>query len=123
MPVLSRYDDKIIVIELSGEYSTDDARSVILNTFIDPTRPKDAVLLIDLTDSRSIYQRPSEKVVALAEYIDSFREYFSNRLALVAPDDLKFGLMRMTSVRAESLGIKIEIFRDYAKAREWLLTT
>ena len=123
MPVTSRHDDNIIVIEMSGEYSHEEARTVIYNTFMERSHPKNAVLLIDLTESKSINQRSSENIIALADYINSFREYYNNRLALVAPDNLKYGLMRMTAATGERLGIEINIFREYSKARKWLLTT
>ena len=122
MPVTSHYDNNIIVIEMSGEYSQNEARELISGTFADTLLPKDAVLMIDLTKSVSIIQRSSGDIIALAEYINTFKELFHNRLALVTPDNLKYGLMRMTAVRGERSGIEIKIFREYSQARDWLLT-
>jgi hypothetical protein len=122
MPVTYRFDENIIVIELSGEYSVDEMSSVVIEAFQDSARSKNSVLMIDLTNSRSIYQRSSETIIAVAHFIGSYGHQFNNRLALVAPDDFKFGMMRMSSVSADKLGIKVEIFREFNKAKEWLLT-
>ena len=123
MPVTLRHDDNIIVIEMSGAYKQEEARAVISKTFTDASLPKNAVLMIDLTKSESIVQRSSDDIKALADYINSFREYFNYRLALVTPDNLKYGLMRMTAVTGEQLGIEIKIFQEYSQARQWLLIT
>jgi hypothetical protein len=122
MPVLARFDENIIVIEMMGEYTIEELRSVIFKTFSDTLRPQNGVLLIDLSQAQSIYQRSSEMVNTMAHFIASYAQYFNNRVALIAPDELKYGLMRMSSAPAESLGIQVEIFKEYLPAREWLLT-
>ena len=122
MPVLVRFDENIIVIEMTGEYTIEEIRSVIFKTFSDSLRPQNGVLLIDLSKAQSIYDRSSEIINAMAHFIASYTQYFNNRVALIAPDELKYGLMRMSSSPADNLGIKVEIFKEYSPAREWLLT-
>ena len=121
MPVQYRFDEKILVIEMSGTYSIDELRSTISSAFKDPARPEDAVLLLDLSASQSFHERSSESVSNVARFVASFGQKFNNRLAIVAPDDLKFGLARMGSATTDNLDIRAEIFRDPAKARAWLL--
>lgn len=121
MPVSYRFESNIIVIEMIGEYSVDDLRATILNSFDDPNCPKNPTLMIDLSKSTSIYQRSSASINAMANFIASHGKKFSNRIALIAPDALTYGLMRMSSAPADLHGIEVEIFRTYEKAREWLL--
>lgn len=123
MPVNSRYDENIIVIDMADEYSIEDLRSVIFTAVTNPDRPKNSVLMIDLTNAQSIYHRPSDIVNAMGKFVGTLGQYFNNRIAIVAPDRLKYGLMRMSSSSAESLGISVEIFQEYSKARDWLLIT
>ncbi len=40
--------------------------------------------------------------------------------AFVASSDATFGLARMFALQAEGLGQTIEVFRDMARARDWL---
>ncbi|MDE3058886.1 MAG: hypothetical protein KGJ59_13110 [Bacteroidota bacterium] len=100
----------------------DDLRAAVLNSLADSACPANAFLLINLSESQSIYKRSSEEVKTMARFIASQGKRFNNRVALVAPDDLPFGLMRMSSVGSEERGIQAEVFRDFAKAWEWLLS-
>jgi hypothetical protein len=104
-----------------GEYSVNDLRMTVLKSFEDPERPKKPTLMIDLSKSQSISKRSSTIINEVAAFIASFGKRFNNRLALVAPDDLTYGLMRMSSAPADSFGINVEIFRTYEEARKWLL--
>ena len=122
MPVQYRFDSKIVIIELIGEYSMDDLRKTILNSFADSHCPSDSVLVINLAESQSIYHRSSEDVRAMARYVASLGKRFNNRIALVAPDDLQYGLMRMSSVGSDERGIQSGIFRTFAEARKWILS-
>ena len=121
MPVSHHFDSNIVVIEMIGEYSVKDLRTVIINSFADPLCPKNPILMIDLGRSKSIYERSSQTINAMAAFIATYGKKFNNRLALVAPDDLTFGLMRMSSVSADSFGVDVIIFRTYNEARKWLI--
>jgi len=122
MPVKYRFESSIVVLEMSGDYSMDDLRATILNALADSARPSGAFLLIDLSRSRSIYDRSSEDVKTMARFIGSLGRHFNDRIALVASEDLPFGLMRMGSVGSDERGIKSEVFRTIAEARTWLLS-
>lgn len=121
MPVQYRLETKIIVIEMIGEYSTDELRATILNALNDPACSANSFLLIDLGESRSIYDRSSGEIDTMADFVASLGHRFNNRVALVAPDDLPFGLMRMSSAGSEERGIKARVFRNIDEARKWLL--
>ncbi len=122
MPVNYRFDANIVVIDLVGEYSLEDIRTAMLNSFADSKRPANPFLLIDMTQSLSIYKRSSEDVKTMAQFVASLRDRFNNRVALVGPADLPYGFMRMAAVGSEQMGIKAEVFRTFTKAREWLLS-
>jgi hypothetical protein len=122
MPVSFRYDENIIVIEMSGEYSVHELRSTVINAFADSSRLPNAVLMIDLSESKSFNKRSSETINSFAHFIGSFAKQFNKRIAFIAPDDLKYGLVRMGVSAANNIEIEVEIFREYLKAREWLIT-
>ena len=52
----------------------------------------------------------------------SLDQFFApgTRRAFLATDDTVFGMARMFALRAEGVGQVIEVFRDRAKAEEWL---
>jgi hypothetical protein len=105
-----------------GEYSMDDIRTTFLNSLADSECPTNAVLLVNFSESRSIYKRSSQEVKTMARFVASLGKRFNNRIAFVAPDDLPYGLARMGSVGSEERGIKSEVFRTFAEARKWLLS-
>jgi hypothetical protein len=66
MPATYRFDSNIVIIELAGEYSMDDIRTTILNSLADSMCPATPFILINLSDSRSIYNRSPENVITMA---------------------------------------------------------
>jgi hypothetical protein len=122
MAVTYRFDFHIIIIEMAGEYLMDDIRKTLLIALNEPKCPASPVLMINLTESQSIYHRTPEDVKAMAHIIVSQGKSFNHRLALVAPNNLAYGMMRMSSVEAEDWGIKAGVFRTFSEAREWLLS-
>jgi hypothetical protein len=122
MPVTYRFDATIVIITLSGEYSMEDIRTTILSALADAQCPTSPCILMDLSESRSIYNRSKEDVKVLSHSLASLAARFNNRIALVAPDDLPYGLMRMGSVFSAEAGFEPEVFRTYAEARTWILS-
>ncbi|HET7456479.1 MAG TPA: hypothetical protein VFJ74_02425 [Gemmatimonadaceae bacterium] len=121
MPVTYSFDDRIVAVRMVGNYSVDELEETMLAGLADPKRPARAVLMFDLTESRALRDRPTEDVRGMARFIARHRVAFNSRLAMVAPSDLAFGLMRLGAVTAEAGGVVAEVFREYAPARAWLL--
>ncbi len=119
MPVRYRFDSGIIVIEMIGEYPIDDIRQTFLKSLSDPACPPDPRLIIDLTGSRSLDERTPDEIRSIAGFVASIGNKFSNRIALVAPTDSKYGLARMGSAGAEERGIQSEVFRSIDAALNW----
>jgi len=105
-----------------GEYSLDDIRVTILNSLADSECPTTPVILVDLSESHSIYNRSTNDVMNLARSLAPLAERFNNRIALVAPKDFQYGLMRMGSVFSKDAGFEPEVFRNFVDARKWLLS-
>ena len=61
----------------------------------------------------------NDQVQQLAEY-SKFRLHKPARLAIVAPQDLSFGLLRMYEVYRKEEHINQKIFRSEQEARDWL---
>lgn len=122
MPVTFRFDSNIVVIDLVGEYSMEEIPATVLHSLADSNCPATPCILINLSNSLSIAKRTSEDVKHLALSLVSLSKRFNDRIALVAPKDFQYGLMRMGSVFTEAMGIEPQIFRNFADARQWLLS-
>lgn len=121
MPVTYAYDDRIVVMDLCGEYTTADLRKGILRALDDARCPPRPVLLFDMRDSTAIRQRTMDEVRTMAQFLAAHGARFSHRLAVVTGSDVAFGLMRVGAVEAEWGGVEPMVFRDLAEARAWLL--
>jgi hypothetical protein len=121
MPVSYSFDDRIAVMRMEGNYSVAELEDAVLAGLADPARPNGVVLMFDLRESRALRDRPTEDVRAMARFLSRNREKYNSRLAMVAPTDLAYGLMRLGAVTAEAGGVAAEVFRDFASARAWLL--
>ena len=122
MSVTYRFDSKIVVIELADKYSMEDIPVTILHSLADSKCPGNPFILIDLSVSKSIFNRSTDDVIKMAHSLGSLAERFNRRIALVAPEDFSYGLMRMGSAFSAMVGFEPEVFRTYADARKWLLS-
>jgi hypothetical protein len=121
MPITYRFDTNIVIVEMTGEYSMDEIRQIVLSSLADSNCPAHPVLMIDLSNSQSIYKRSSGEVRTIALFMASLGMRFNNRFALVVPRDVPYGLMRMSSIDSDDYGIEAEVFRSFTEARNWLL--
>jgi hypothetical protein len=122
MPVTHTFDDRIVVMQMIGEYETDELKARIASALDDPRCPAAPVLMFDLRASESLQHRSPSDVRDMAQFLAARAGRINHRLAMVVATDLQFGLMRMGSVIAEQGGLPGEVFRDYDAARRWLLT-
>ena len=120
MPVTYAFDGRIVVLRLSGEYSTGDLRTAIDQSLTDRGRPELTGMLFDLSESTAIEERDAADVEGMARFLANRGPRFGRRLAMVAPTDLSYGLMRMGGVTAQAQGVEAAVFRDVASARVWL---
>ena len=121
MAVSYSFDGNIILIRMEGIYSTSELKATILKALDAPECPANPVMMFDLRESRSIKDRSAEDVRDMAMFLASQGPRFGNRLGMVAPTDLTYGMMRIGAVTAERGGVEAFVFREFNEAREWLL--
>ena len=120
MAVGYEFDGDVIVLSMTGTYTASELKTTILDALDDERLPAQAVMLFDLTESGSLQERTADEVRDMARFLVSHGKRFGNRLAIIAPSDLGFGLMRLGAVTAQSGGVETEVFRDTDAARQWL---
>lgn len=77
--------------------------------------------LVDLTLAKPDIDIDFEKVNQYKEFIASVQKLRGTcKWAIVAPDDLVFGLSRMFEVLSSGLTIQTKVFRNEREARQWL---
>jgi len=110
----------LLQMELAGTYSPEDIVRQFLAAIADPDCPNPVALLVDVTRSDSLGTRSPGQIRFVAEFLGSYSKRINGRCAVVASEDLHFGLGRMGSVYSEGVGVEAQIFRDANAARVWL---
>lgn len=122
MPVNYRFDFNIIVIYMAGEYTINDLRTTLLNSFADPERPSDSFLLFNFGESQSIHCRSTQEIQTMADIVASLGNRYNYRLAIASSHDLPYILQHFVSVKSRNYGITSEVFQTFDEAREWLVS-
>lgn len=87
----------------------------------DPKFKRNMNSLVDLTRAIPESDIDLEKVNQYKEFIESMQKIRGTcKWAIVAPDDLVFGLSRMFEMLTGNLDIQAKVFRSDREAREWL---
>jgi hypothetical protein len=120
MPVRCSIKQDLLRVELIDECPPDDVIREFVTTIDDPSCPPTVKLLVDVTRSVSLATRSTEEIRRVAEALAPYTERVGGRCAVVAQSDVHFGLSRLGSVYSESVGVKVEVFRDVGEAMEWL---
>ena len=105
---------------MAGAYSPADIRQKLEEALADPCCGQLHGMLFDLTESTSLHERTPADIQEMARFLAGHSDRFGERLAMVAPTDLAYGLMRMGGVTAEALGAEPKVFRTADEALQWL---
>jgi len=110
----------LLQMNLAGTYDPEDVVREFLAALSDPACPNPVALLVDVTRSESLGTRSPSQIRYVAEFLGPYAKRINGRCAVIAAEDLHFGLGRMGSVYSENVGIEAAIFRQEADARRWL---
>ncbi len=120
MPVTYRIADDVLTLELAGRYEIADIPRQLVAGLDDPVCPRPASLLIDVSRSEELAQRPTADILRIAAMLGPHAERIGGRCAVFAPSPVHFGLSRMGSHAAESVGVEARVFRTREAALRWL---
>ena len=122
MPIKFRYDaDRNILYETGeGELSYQDFTEYRANLLAQPIRPASkALVLADYRNARIALS--SDEMWQIKKQSDEVAGFFGGaKVAIVAPDDLGFGMARMYSMVSEAGDFEGAVFKTMSEARAWL---
>jgi hypothetical protein len=78
---------------------------------------------LEVVDGRGITEMgvSAEEQRTLASVAESMSQALKGgRVAMVAVDDLSYGVFRMWELQREGLGYSVHVFRDFTEARAWV---
>jgi hypothetical protein len=121
VPVFWRVKDGILVITVDGDYTSEELRRVGEAALLDGDTPRPALVLLDLSGTSALQGRTPADLRGTAAHFANFGPELA-AVALLAPDDLTFGLMRMaeTFFTINETPAAIRVFRTRPEAVSWL---
>ncbi len=120
MAVTYRIDGNILFMILSGTYVPDDVPRQFVAAINDPACPEHVHLVVDVTASGSLATRPTDDIRRVAEALGPYAARIGGRCAVVASEDVHFGLSRMGAVYSQGVGVETQVFRTLDDAFAWL---
>jgi hypothetical protein len=120
MPVSYEIDGAVLAVRMIGEYEPADIRRAIAEALQEASGRELRGMLFDVRASDVLARRSTNEIRAMAAFLAHVAPSVGNRIALVATNDVGFGLMRLGAVDLESAGVAPHTFRDVAAATAWL---
>lgn len=121
MPITALVDPDTGIAHYSatGDVTRDDVLSIIKKVYSDPAFRSPWLSMWDLTGARPLFT--ADELREVAAYVRDHRPVDAGRIAIVATEDLAYGMSRMYEVFASDLQVETSVFRDSGLAQRWLL--
>ena len=122
MPVTWEIRNRVLIVNLVGDYAFDEPVQAVNEGLLDPQFRPGTSLLIDARLAHA--HRTSEDMRRRAEWVASLQPRgISSRCAIVIrPQPNQFGVARMARTHHEMAGLEMDIFTDFNEALSWLST-
>ena len=119
MPVTYRVADGVIEMTLEGESTPDAVIECFDRALQDAATPAKFALFLDVRRSTSLATRPTTEIIRVAEHLGPNKDRVT-RCAVLATENIHFGLSRLGAVYSETAGVMTSVFRDREEALAWL---
>jgi len=120
MPVVHAWEGTLLRMSFVGTYEPDDIIRQLEEALTEAPPLEKIALLVDTTRSEVLGTRSPSQIRHVAQALAPYAERIGGRCAIVAREDIHFGLSRMGSVYSESVGVETEVFRTEDEALAWL---
>ncbi len=110
--------DGVARVTGAGEVTFDETIDVLGQIYADPGFQVPTRLFWDLR--AGMVQISAEEIYKVSDYVLQNRAKGSGRTAIVAHDDLAFGMSRMYELVTDNSELKVKVFRDAEAALDWL---
>lgn len=119
MTVSYRVNNGVVEMVLEGENSPDAVIQCFNEAIDDPATPQTFGLFLDVRKSTSLATRPTADIIRVAEHLGPHKDRVQ-RCAVLATEQVHFGLSRLGAVYSETAGVMTSVFRDRDEALKWL---
>lgn len=122
VPVSFEVDGGVIFLRMAGAYSMTELRDAVVAALDAPESANAIGMVLNVSESEALKTRTADDVTSMGYFLASKSDRFSRRIALVASEDFRFGMMRLGSAALEQLRVDNQVFRTEAEGINWLRT-
>ncbi len=119
MPVHIHVDGDLLELEVMGTYPSEELRAKGADALHHPDLRRPARVLMDMSRAEGLERRETAQFERTARFFASYAPFVA-RVAVVAPDALRFGLMRLGAAFAQASGLETRVFHTRDEAMAWL---
>jgi hypothetical protein len=119
MPVTCRIHQGVLEMALQGDCPPDEVIQTFVTAIEDSAVPPQFTLFLDVRESTSLATRATADIIRVAQYLGVHRDRV-RRCAVLATENVHFGLSRLGAVYSETAGVMTSVFRDRDEALAWL---
>lgn len=119
MPVYTAQKEEVLVITVDGDYTSSELRRVGGAAVDNPEPGSPARILLDVSGAAGLSRRPPAEFMEVAGFFAAMGEKLDG-VAVLAPDDASFNLLRMGMRMYAGRGLRAQVFRARPDALEWL---
>jgi hypothetical protein len=119
MSISLRFDaGGVAHLTVEGEFALDEAIDSMRELYEETRYTEPTRLLWDLRAAR--FTLSNTEIEMFADFIRTNRTQGRGRAAVVATEDLSFGLSQMYGLKTYDIPVDVEAFRDFDDAINWL---
>jgi hypothetical protein len=112
-------DTGIAHYSATGDLTREEVITVIGQVYGDPAFRAPWHSIWDLTGAKPVFT--ADELRQVVAYVQDHRPEDAGRIAIVATEDLAFGMSRMYEIFSSDLKVETRVFRHLDPAQRWLL--
>lgn len=120
MAVSYTIEGRILTLTTVGKSSVEEIVDAVNSALADPRFNEASVVIWDTRQSASLGDRSTEELRRIGEGTYSLVDKFPNYSAVIANNDLYYGLMRMVVTFTEKTDPRTQFFRSEEEAMAWV---
>lgn len=119
MPVTTEWVDGLLIVSAVGAYASQELRDVGGAALTEDSEGPPVPVLLDMSLAEGLADRPSEQIRTTVEHFVALRHRV-RRVAIIASEDLVYGLMAQAKTFAWLGELETQVFREREEGLAWL---
>ena len=111
-------EKKFVHITANGNYSIKDIKNLVELVTNDVRYRPEFNSIVDIQNVK--YTPVVSEIIEFSDFIITMKKSFKAKVALVVKGEIVYNLFKISSHHSNKSGIKVDIFTDLQKAKNWI---